>query len=373
MNSVIAIGCDGTAVNTGTKGGIVKLLEKLLDRPLHWFICMLHANELPLRHLLEELDGKTSGPRGFRGPIGKQLQKCETLPILPFVSIPACLDHIETEELSTDQKYLYEMHKAVSEGVLSRALASRSPGNLSHARWLTTANRILRVYVATEAPTDNLYRLVYFIMTVYAPMWFSIKTHPYVQHGAKHVFETVLLVKKQDERIQSIVMPVVQRNAYFAHPESVLLCMISDERPHIRELGWRRIKNVRATCRASSSNVRSFKVPKLNTNCNDYMELINWHTTEITEPPLTKAISDDDVDQYIRNKNMYVPEKYPLHTQAVERIIKLVTDASSQVCSHEAREGFICTRLASRERHSSFESKKDSLEQSSILIINASS
>ena len=62
-DSIQAIGCDGTAVNTGTKGGIIRLLKTNLDRPLHWFICQLHANELPLRHLIKTLDGKTTGSR----------------------------------------------------------------------------------------------------------------------------------------------------------------------------------------------------------------------------------------------------------------------------------------------------------------------
>ena len=76
-----ATGCEGTAVNTGTNGGIVRLLEIKLGRPLHWFICQLHANELPLRHLIKTLDGKTTGPSGCTGDIGKQLEDCEKYPI----------------------------------------------------------------------------------------------------------------------------------------------------------------------------------------------------------------------------------------------------------------------------------------------------
>lgn len=71
---LIAVGCDGTNVNTGIKGGTIRLLEETLGRPLHWFICLLHANELPLRHLLQYVDGSTSGPKAFLGPIGRALQ-----------------------------------------------------------------------------------------------------------------------------------------------------------------------------------------------------------------------------------------------------------------------------------------------------------
>ena len=53
---------------------------------------MLHANELPLRHLLSNLDGKTSGPR-FTGPIGKLLQNCErkTVQKLDPIEVPSVI------------------------------------------------------------------------------------------------------------------------------------------------------------------------------------------------------------------------------------------------------------------------------------------
>ena len=48
-----AIGADSTAVNTG-KNGAIRLLECHLKRALQWFICSLHVNELPLRHLCKK-------------------------------------------------------------------------------------------------------------------------------------------------------------------------------------------------------------------------------------------------------------------------------------------------------------------------------
>ena len=71
----VAVGCDGTNVNTGRIGGVIRLLEEKYKKPLQWLVCLLHANELPLRHLLQHLDGSTSGPRAFSGPIGKALTK----------------------------------------------------------------------------------------------------------------------------------------------------------------------------------------------------------------------------------------------------------------------------------------------------------
>ena len=50
-----ATGADGTAINTGNKNGAIRLLECHLKRALQWFICSLHVNELPMRHLCKKL------------------------------------------------------------------------------------------------------------------------------------------------------------------------------------------------------------------------------------------------------------------------------------------------------------------------------
>lgn len=56
-NTIRAIGCDSTNTNTGCKAGVIRHLEIAFGHPVNWFICMLHVNELPLRHLFLHLDG----------------------------------------------------------------------------------------------------------------------------------------------------------------------------------------------------------------------------------------------------------------------------------------------------------------------------
>lgn len=344
-----AIGCDGTAVNTGLKGGVIRLLEEQYDKPLQWLICQLHANELPLRHLVESLDGSTSGPRGFTGPIGKQLSKCEQLPLTNFNRILGDLPTIESNDLSTDQKYLLEMSQAVSSGKCSPELSKRDPGKLNHSRWLTTANRILRLYVASDEPSMSLVSLVTYIIKVYVPVWFSIKFKPSCKDGAVHLFHLIELSRYLPEDLRSIVDPVIQRNGFFGHPENILLSMITDNRRHIRELGLRRIMKTR-TKESTPTALRRFTVPQLNFDAKEYVELINWQDVEVTEPPLTLNISDDAIKLFVANGSAPIIDfpRFPCHTQAVERCVKLVTESSSNVCGAEARDGFIRTRVAAR-------------------------
>ena len=128
---IVVIGCDSTAVNTGIKGGVVRLLEKSFKKPTQWFICLLHINELPLRHLFRYLNGPTTGPTAFSGAIGKAFQTCDKNPVVRFEPIESRepLQLTDVDDLSTDQNYLYEICLAVSSGQFHNDLAYKYPGN----------------------------------------------------------------------------------------------------------------------------------------------------------------------------------------------------------------------------------------------------
>ncbi|GBO23698.1 hypothetical protein AVEN_82557-1 [Araneus ventricosus] len=58
--------------------------------------------------------------------------------------------------LSNDQRYIYDICLAISRGEYYSDLVLRKPGSVAHSRWITFAGRILRLYVVTEKPSDNL-------------------------------------------------------------------------------------------------------------------------------------------------------------------------------------------------------------------------
>ena len=73
QNTLSTIGSDGTPIMTGKHHGSIATLEELLQRSLQWAICLLHTNELPLRHVFKHLGGVSASPDSFSGPIGKEL------------------------------------------------------------------------------------------------------------------------------------------------------------------------------------------------------------------------------------------------------------------------------------------------------------
>jgi len=159
-----------------------------------------------------------------------------------------------------------------------------------------------------------------------------------------------------------VVDKCIQHNGYYGHPENVILNMMIDERKHIRELAARRIKVARESddglCR-SSDDIRKFTIPQLNFEAREYCELVNWIDFHRLPPPVTSKLTDNDLDETSRTASMSDIEKYPCHTQAVERYVKVVTDASWSVCGKERREGYFRAKLEFRKKMSKYTTKTE--------------
>lgn len=160
----------------------------------------------------------------------------------------------------------------------------------------------------------------------------------------------------------AVVNPVIERNGFFAHPENLMWAMIEDDNKLIRQLGLRRILKARQRD-SKRKKVRTFTPPKINFDAQKYPDIVNWMNCDLSSPPLLAKVSDEEIKSYINSDS--IPnwninyKKFPVHTQAVERCVKLVTEASGRVCGAEARNGFIRSTLLSRSAMPVFASKSD--------------
>jgi len=340
------IGCDGTAVNTGPNGGIIALFEKDLGRPIQWIICLLHCLELPLRHTFVAVDGVTQGPRGFSGEIGRALADCCDMEICTFSPVEFDLIAFESSSLSNDQAYLYDILLAVKNGHVSPSLAGRSPGAMHHARWLTTASRILRLYVSQISPSQNLILLVTFVTQVYGPLWFEIKKHSGLEHGSRHFFSLMKRTRVLPNELQTIVHKCLERNSFFAHSENVILSLMCSSEIETREQGFKCFQLAKEVC----EQPRKFVLPQLNTAADELFELLN--TNDVwSPPPVLLDVCPLDLQIAVTNGTV---EKYcdgiPCHSQAVERNVRLVSEASTSACGFSNRHGIIQATIESRKK-----------------------
>ena len=245
------VGGDSTAANTGKHIGAFASLEKKLNRRLLWVLCMLHLNELPLRHVFVGLDGLTASNNTFKGVIGKILPRVEELDwtdkfekVQVGQGIPELSEEIASD-LSSDQRMLYLAFVSIWNGQIRIELYNLSPGPISHSRWLTLCLRILILYMKSHRLKGknkaNLLLLVQFLMSNYVPMWFACKQHTRITDGPKHLFNQIKLIKLLNDPVLSIVKENIAQNAYWAHPEVLLLSMLADKEAVTRSKAAERI------------------------------------------------------------------------------------------------------------------------------------
>ena len=177
-----------------------------------------------------------------------------------------------------------------------------------------------------------------------------------MQGWSETKWRTILLSHYPPDELKQVIDPVLKRNSFFAHPENLLLAMITENRVHVLELGLRRILKARSQ---RVAGVRKFAVPALNYDSSDYIEMIDWQTTHIIEPPLIFEVSDTVIMDSVKSNESQIVEfqRFPCHTQAVELCVKLVTQASAAVCDQTSMDGFIRLRLESRRIMPAFDTK----------------
>ncbi|GBM28697.1 hypothetical protein AVEN_116709-1 [Araneus ventricosus] len=155
------------------------------------------------------------------------------------------------------------------------------------------------------------------------------------QYGAQHFWKMISLARQLPNNVRKIVYKEFSNNAYFAHPEHRLLTMLHDSRKHIRELAVRCILGARDKKTKHSGGLRFFKLPKLNFEAADYIDLIDWSNCVVTEPPLTMH---KDLKEMCKEEQFPVQtfEEFPCHTQSVEQFVKLISEATMKVCGETA-------------------------------------
>ncbi|GBO36536.1 hypothetical protein AVEN_21139-1, partial [Araneus ventricosus] len=186
--------------------------------------------------------------------------------------------------------------------------------------------------------------LVVFILRFNAPSWFRIKVDNSIKDGARYLWHFINSSRYFPKKYRDIIEPVISRNAYLAAPESMLLDMLTDERCHIRTLAARRIIEAREIG-PDGNCVRRFVIPVANFGATDYVDLIDWQAYYVVTNIVLRQISTHELLKMIQDDvhmNSWDFIKFPSHTQAIKRIVKLVTEASRKRVEPQNRDG--CTR-----------------------------
>eukprot|EP00920_Eleutheroschizon_duboscqi_P022074 GHVT01053289.1.p1 GENE.GHVT01053289.1~~GHVT01053289.1.p1 ORF type:complete len:195 (-),score=0.44 GHVT01053289.1:150-692(-) len=170
--------------------------------------------------------------------------------------------------------------------------------------------------------------------------------HSWIE-GPRHILFQLDCLKSQMKKVLYIVMPTVRRSAWYAHSEAIIHTLLCSEDQKERIEGVDRILAIRGegAIQLGDSSVRTRRTPDINCDASSIGDLISW-SEGVSEPPLTCFLSTSEVENFI-NTPMEVPN-WPCHTQIIERVVKMVTEASAKYLSQEKRDGGIRVQETSR-------------------------
>ena len=175
-----------------------------------------------------------NNPRG--APIGKKI--CNNFfyyePIVNFkpIELTRSLPKLSVDvvkKMSEDQKYLYRIAQAVMTGSTyfqvagQRSLTTASPGKFHNARWITLANRILRLYCSTNPHEEHykeLERMVRFLIDVYCRAWFDIIENPSFLDGPRcfqRLVASLNTFKFKENELVEMKACINQNRQFFVH------------------------------------------------------------------------------------------------------------------------------------------------------------
>jgi len=202
-------------------------------------------------------------------PLSNSLQPCH---ITDFTHLP---DDI-VNNLSPDQKYLYQICVAVIDGIVPETLQCSKIRNLCHSRWLTLANRIMRIYVSLETSSkyyETIIYLVKYIVGVYYKTFAAIKYKPSLADGPLHLHNQIKYIKSEfdgDELV--LLLESVQNNCTFAHPENLIIAMMCSDNIDAMRQAINIISSIRKFP-LDSFEARQFILPKVKTRAPHYNEM----------------------------------------------------------------------------------------------------
>ena len=284
--SCLVLGGDSTASNTGHKGGVLTHLESMLGHKCQWNICAIHTNELPIRHLIQKLDGPTTSKDGFTGKIGKLLNKVEELEYNPSF-LPIGVDEEDLIQLpesvlknmSRDSQVCYKLCKAIKAGKLPEELRDIKLGEINHARWLTTQGRIIILCTKKHGLKGEsliiLNILASYAVKSYFKLYFDIKFKHKKEDAPYHILTQLRILRTQPKLVKDIVTKYVRSGAWYAHAENVLLSLLASSIPSDRKFAVDKILKIPGNNEFGDSRLRQRLTPKINLDAEYLPDLIS--------------------------------------------------------------------------------------------------
>ena len=149
--------------------------------------------------------------------------------------------------------------------------------------------------------------------------------------------------------------PVLNRNAFCILPENFLTSLLFSNEEELRNLAIDTILNVRSR----EVKLEPVMVPELNLDAPSWDKMVSMSTILETahNPACLMDMSDADLELMRTLPDSIPPPDFPIHSQSVERCVKLTSSAVKQAYSWERQHQIILATIKSRKSRKKFASK----------------
>lgn len=156
------------------------------------------------------------------------------------------------------------------------------------------------------------------------------------------------------------MFPVLKRNAFALLPETFLVSLVSCPDQEYRDIAVNLILNVRENPPAPprkrlARGIRISSIPEVNLDAGRWEDLVDISSIQVHDPPILREKGKEELEQMIQTP--FKPPKFMIHTQSVERAVKITSEASKKAYSLEKRHALIVSKQKSRSTRKSFISK----------------
>ena len=210
---------------------------------------------------------------------------------------------------------------------------------------------------------------------MYFPIWFENKHYSKLTRESKNFFNlSQRIVSFPHQKVVEIALKVLQTNRFFAHPENILLGMLGDDE-NFQKIAVKKLCSLRlkgpsypikkdnfeggffeqVQFRQKCTAIQKCFIPKINFKTKSFHKMVNLNLPDIHKPPATNQFSYEEINGF---RLQPLKLDHPCHNQAVERHVKLVTEASASTAGHKRHDGMIRQRIQIRNVMTSFETKK---------------
>ena len=195
-----------------------------------------------------------------------------------------------------------------------------------------------------------------FIIYVYVPSFLEIRQKNLLLEGPRHLLAIITRVATYCTKEEvALLKPYIQYNDYFAQHEVVLASLLASEEKEEREVALQAVKKLRKKEEKSKRKpLRKVKNPEIHLAATKLSELVDLEKAT-SSPPILFKHTKEELEQFLEVP--YREPGLPCTTTAVERGVRLTTEAATVVSGAWGQDMLTFNRQAARARRTCSTSK----------------